>query len=231
MRPYYGNGKWSRPGWICLHVLVSILILLLILLPYAYFVYFPSFLQYSVDQIGVNGNTIAIRKQSVGLFTSKNVSLAADIRLKPWSVFPLPGGFGANTMEIVTLNDEKRLLSISVPAAAFMLNQEIVLDTTAVVSMDQDQIDNVAHILSQISTPQGIPDFGLKLKLDAPITSMGMTLYKSLPLYRDIPLGNVGITSLLSSLLAAPTPSPSKDQHPAFEFVNQKSDGKSIKRN
>ena len=173
-------------------------------------------------KIGINGHTIKIHKQAVGNFTSDSLYLSADLRFTPWSILPLPGGFGANTIEITTLTDEKSLASISVPSASFMLNQEIKLDTDAHITWSKEQQENVYTVLSALSSPSGIKDFGLKVKLNAPVQSMGLTLYPSLPLHRDIPLGDSSFDALVKALLnTAPVLNPGP---PIFQLINKEGD-------
>ncbi|KAJ3365322.1 hypothetical protein HDU91_002252 [Kappamyces sp. JEL0680] len=197
--PYYANGRMTRVQFTLFHVFIILNLLLVILLPWAYFVYFPSFLQYSVDQIGINGNTIKIYKTDIGPLGTNTATFSGDIRIPAWSIFPLPGGFGANTIELVTLGDERPLASISVPAASFMLNQEIVLKTTGTISLSDEQQKNVHDILAGLSSKDGLKNFGLKVKLNAPITSAGLTLYAHLPLHRDLPMDNAALQASFSA--------------------------------
>ena len=218
LKPYYLNGRLSKPGFICLNVCGAITLLLIIMLPLTYFVIFPSFLQGCIDNIGTEGNSVRIWNQTVGKMEANLIPFHGDIRINKWSILPLPGGFGANTIELVTLGDEKRLASISVPGAAFKLNEEIRLQTDGKLTLDAEQERNVQELIAKLSTT-GLKDFGLKVKLNAPIVSAGMTLYSSLPLHRDIPLGDVEAADILKALIPNPDIPQFKSTFHAFEFI------------
>jgi hypothetical protein len=189
---------------ICAHICLFIVVLLIILLPILYFVVIPNFLQYKIDRIGKYGHTIRIHKAFVGDITNDTINMSADFRIDAMVPVPLHGGFKANTIRI--LGDGKEIMSLHAPEQQFWLNNEIALQMDNQLTINEEQRKNLQDIVRRFSSPQGLKDFLVRLEMSPPITANGFTVYRALPLHRDIPLGDLIGTA--KGLLSSP-----KDSH------------------
>jgi hypothetical protein len=189
---------------ICAHICLFIVVLLIIMLPILYFVVIPNFLQYKVDRIGKYGHTIRIHKAFVGDITNDTINMSADFRIDAMVPLPLHGGFKANTIRI--LGDGKEIMSLHAPEQQFWLNKEIALQMDNHLTINEEQRKNLQDIVRRFSSPEGLKNFVVRLEMSPPITAHGMTVYRALPLHRDIPLGDLIGTA--KGLLSSP-----KDAH------------------
>ncbi|KAJ3268477.1 hypothetical protein HDV01_002718 [Terramyces sp. JEL0728] len=187
--PRYCNGRMKKWEFVALHFFVVFNLILAVLLPVFYFSIFPNFLQYHIDQIGVNGNTIRVHKAYIGQMQDGSIPAEVDIRIDPFTSFPLQGGFLASTVDI--LSGGKTLASLQVPELQFMLNEEIRVNVNSTVTMSADQQQNVQDLLKQLSTPDGVKNLQVNIRLNPTVTTHGITIYSHLALKRDLSLGDI----------------------------------------
>ncbi|KAJ3254758.1 hypothetical protein HK103_006833 [Boothiomyces macroporosus] len=178
--------KWE---FVALHFFVVFNLILAVILPVFYFSIFPNFLQYHIDQIGVNGNTIRIHKAYVGQMQNGSVPVEVDIRVDAFTSFPLQGGFLPNTVDISS--GGKSLASLEVPELNFMLNEEIRVNVNSTLTLSADQQQNMQQLLKQLSSPDGVKDLQINIRLNPTVTTHGITIYPHLALKRDLSLGDV----------------------------------------
>ena len=101
------------------------------------------------------------------------------------------------------MSSEKQLVNVNLPETSFWLNKEVVLAFNATMTFTPDQLENTRALIASFSSPEGIQDLMINIRLNAPMTTFGMLLYTGLPLHRDISLGSV--SSSVSDLLEIAT--------------------------
>lgn len=173
------------------------------MIPLSYFVLIPAHVQTKVDQIGTPGHEVRVQKVAIGEMTNDRVTFSSKVAMDAMIPLPFYGGFKPFTAYVMV--DGKALAQLDLPATAFWLNQEIVLDVSGTMIMNQDNQEATRAFIEKLSSPEGYKDLNINVKMAPPITAFDYTVYTALPLKRDIHLGEMSTAAsvLLKSALAA----------------------------
>jgi hypothetical protein len=197
----------SLSEFVALHAFILLNAFVLILFPVAYFKIIPEFLQLQVDRIGTSGNPVRVKKMAITGFSESAITFESNIFIHPFGPIPLYGGFGPIVAHLTV--DGKELAQAELPEASYWLNREINMVANGTIKFTSDQKQNLNDIIGQFSTPEGLKNLTVKIKLAPSVTAFGFTAYSSLPLHRDLVLGDVAGTT--SSLLKSGDETSSND--------------------
>ena len=189
--------------FVLLHVLIIFNTILVILIPLAYFLLVPAYLQHRVDLIGTRGNSVRIHRAAVGNMTADTVHFSGDFRVDPLLFLPLYAGILPTQMEIHA--NDNSLVTVNIPATSFWINQEVILAFSGSLTFADSQIDNTRRFIEKVTSQEGVEDLMINIRLKAPLTAFGVQMYSGLPLKRDLSFGNIiADTKLVIETLNAP---------------------------
>ncbi|KAJ3345944.1 hypothetical protein HDU91_007181, partial [Kappamyces sp. JEL0680] len=192
--PFCG-GRLKKWEWHLLLALISANVILVIMLPVAYFIIIPGVVQATLNDLGTHtNNLVTLRDINVGRFGDSSLDIGVNMVIDP--VVPLPVRVGLReTAVFVTDQNGNVIANTVVPPLDFWVNSHITVDVTTNVTFDSTAQTNMRKLLGQLSS--GVSDLQIVVHLKAPITVFGITLYAGLPLYKKLDLGSVE-TSLQS---------------------------------
>jgi hypothetical protein len=159
------------------------------MIPISYFVLVPQYLQYRIDKLGTPGNEVSIFKLGVGEMSDTQIPFSGKFRIDALVPFPILGGF--KDFKMYAYVGDEALAQIEMPPASFWLNQQVNLDVQGKIIMDTQNQQNTQKLIAKFSSPEGLKDLKVKVKFAPPITAFGFTAYSSLPLKKDIHVGDV----------------------------------------
>lgn len=106
------------------------------------------------------------------------------------------------------ISNEKQLVDVNLPETSFWLNKEVVLAFNGTMTFTPDQLSNTRELVAKFSSPEGLKDLQINIRLNAPMTTFGMLIYPALPLHRDLSLGSVASNAANLLAIAAAPPNP-----------------------
>jgi hypothetical protein len=178
---------------------------IVVLGPLTYAVFVPAYIQSIINKLGSPGKDLYIHKLGLGEMNDNEVHFSGDFRTPALSPFPVFGGFKPFQMKLVqkTGGGDVELAQVELPdEVAMWFNKEVKLAVTGKAFLTADNIANTKKLLKQLSTPEGVKGLSLSVRFAPEITAFGMTAYKSLPLYRDVDIGDFkASTTFLLDLL------------------------------
>ena len=149
----------------------------------------PIMIQSKINN-GGGGGKIIVSKVRIGEMGADNMPFEASMKIAtPLSSLPLR--VGLEGLEVKLMAGDSHLATIDMQRDFDLyLNSEFKLDLQGKIVVTRQQGEEAQKLLSSISSENGVQ--GLKLSLNfAPCLKInGMTLYRSLPLYRNIDVGD-----------------------------------------
>jgi hypothetical protein len=172
------------------HVLLIVLVLLIILVPVIYCVVVPQYLQHRLNNMGNDGGPPpVINNINVGEFTSEKLLVGLNAELAALAAFPVSAGI--NDMNVRILADDKNeIMNLDIPRTEFWVNQPLKINLVTSINFNADNQAATQKLMAKFST-DGLRDFKLVARFNAPILLFGLQIYKGIPLYKEITVGNV----------------------------------------
>ena len=148
----------------------------------------PTYIQYRIDTI--DPNAIQLESLIVHDFNAQGLTFDIKAALPALFFLPIKAGFGPCQF---TLYDSANdiLTQIDVPYIDFMLNDELKLDFSGQILMENANRTAIKEHLSTFSTHQGLVNVNLDARSAVPIYAMGIQFYSGMALHRSLPLGDV----------------------------------------
>ena len=159
------------------------------MLPIIYFVIVPSVLQYKIDHMPKSEHPSVLHAAGLGVLTADSLPFYFNATIGPLAAFGINAGVSA--MDVHVYDDaNNRLVTVTLPQIEFILNNPQIAFNATVVFDDEAQA-NMAKVITQFSTPEGLTDFKVTAKFNAPIRVFGIQIYAGIPLHKEIVVGNV----------------------------------------
>ena len=189
-------------------------------------------IQNKINSGGGNGKVI-ISKLSIGEMNATNIPFSTNLVVTPLSSLPVRVGLNDLKFNLAHKSlqngDFNDVATLDMPKDFdFWLNNDIKLDFEGQVSVSAEQASRGQVMLNNMFGESFGTRDELRLNFAPKISVYGMTLYRSLPLYRKLDvMGTVGnLEKIIASMKTKSTSEPSK-----IVFENPNYTGKELEKN
>ncbi|KAJ3412624.1 hypothetical protein HDV05_000435 [Chytridiales sp. JEL 0842] len=181
----YCNGRFSLWFWIFININVIGFILTLILGPIFYFYLIPKIIQ---DQLNNPPNNLTgkltVQAIDINQFLPDGFGLRAKASLPAVSIFPVRAGIGAMVASVFD-EQNKIVVDANIPEVEVTINQPINLDLSPSVSFANADKPALRALINKVSM-NGFGNTTLTARFNTRITLFGITVYRALPLYKEL---------------------------------------------
>jgi hypothetical protein len=181
---------------------IIIILLLFVIIPLAYFVLVPSYIQYRLDSIETE--VINVDYIMVNDISNQTIGFQIKASLPPFFFWPIKAGFGPCEFTIYD-NQRDTMAHLSIPYIEFWLNDQFNLDFSGNLSLARSDVAAIDSIMKSFSG-DGLKDFSIDAHSFVPLFALGVQWYDGLSIHKQIPLGDIksdlkSLSSTIPSLL------------------------------
>lgn len=182
--------------------MVIVILLLFVIIPLAYYVLVPSYIQYRLDSIETE--VINVDYIMVNDISNQTIGFQLKASLPPFFFWPIKVGFGPCEFTVYS-KDSDSLAHLSIPYIEFWLNEQFNLDFAGNLSLAHADVDAIDSIVKSFST-EGLKDFSIDAHSFIPLSALGIQWYDGLSLHKQLNFGDIksdlkSLSSNIPSLL------------------------------
>lgn len=147
---YCGNrfSKWEYQIFILLCILN---VIVAILIPLSYFIFIPSIIQSTLNDLGTNSaSRVVLRSFSMGNFSTSSLKVGVDLGIpSPVPFLPVKAGLGDTGIRVT--DGAGRLIALTnCPPLNFWVNEEIGVDVLVDVNFSEEAQENLRILLGKL---------------------------------------------------------------------------------
>ena len=181
-----------------MQVVILVILLLFVIIPLAYYVLVPSYIQYRLDTLETE--KLHIDHIMVEDISNQTIGFKVKASLPPFFFWPIKAGFGPCEFTIYD-NQRNTLGQLNIPFIEFWLNDDFDLDFAGNISLENSDVDAIDSIMKSFSS-DGLKDFSIDSQSFVPLSALGIQWYSGLSLHKNIDVGDVksDLKSLMTSI-------------------------------